>query len=223
MPTEVAGSSTCASAQLPECERRGREAYRRVLQLAVLYERERAPAEAGALSITDLLPGEAESRVVPREHRVIVVAPDTRGNVVPVVRASERRQRRTVPRQVGVESTERAIPSNPNQRLRPRDLAVVGGRVEVREVDVVGRPDRRTVDQEDEVVRIEVVHVPTLEGQVERLTTPSGQLELRRPREQLDVHVQADVPQVRLHDLTLRRRRSAVGAVEHAVTAAGLT
>ncbi len=39
----------------------------------------------------------------------------------------------------------------------------------------------------------------------------------------LDAHVQADVPQVRLHHLAPSRSRSPVRAVEDAVTAAGLT
>ena len=46
--------------------------------------------------------------------------------------------------------------------------------------------------------------MPAFKGHVERLAATAGQLELHRAREELDVHVQTDVPQVRLHDLADR-------------------
>src|SRR5688500_3747642 len=110
--------------------------------------------------------------------------------------ADERGQRRSVPRKVDVEVAEGPITSLPNEAGSLGDLSVVRRRVEVGEVDVVGRPNRRPVEQEDEVVRVEVVHVPTLERQVEGLAPGAGLRELNGTREGLDVHIEPDLLEV---------------------------
>ena len=80
------------------------------------------------------------------------------------------------------------------------------------------------VEQEvDEVVRIEVVHVPALERDVEGLATGTGLRELDGTREELDLHVETDRLQVVLHDLAGRRSCSGrVERVEDALAAAGV-
>ena len=70
----------------------------------------------------------------------------------------------------------------------------------------------------EEGSRVELVDMPTLERHVERFAPSACELELRRPREQLDLQLEPDLAQIRLHDLAGRGRGCPVGAVQDALS-----
>ena len=82
------------------------------------------------------------------------------------------------------------------------------------------RTDRRPIEQEQEVVRVEVIHTPARENHVEGLTTGSCLGLLHSTREGLDLHVETDRLQVVLHEQGRRNAGARVAGIEDALTAA---
>ena len=140
----------------------------------------------------------------------------------PVVRVDERSPGRVLAHHRAVERCVRRASLRARQERRGRHLAVVLRDVEVRVVVVLRVRDLRPVEQDvHEVVGVGVVRAPPLDRHVERRRLRvAGVRELLRPREQADLGVEADLLQVVLDELRLKRCDPRVRRPQHGLAAA---